>query len=294
VKEKKEQKGTLYVVATPIGNLEDMTLRAIRILKEVSLIAAEDTRRTKTLLNAYEIKTPLISLYDQTERSRSRLLISRLEEGRDVAYVSDAGTPGISDPGYILVNRAYDAGVRVVPVPGASAVIAALSIAGLPMDRFVFVGFPPARSSRRRPLLESLKNETGTLVFYESPRRLPDLLRDVGDVFGNREMVLTRELTKMFEDVRRGPIRDILASLEGREVKGEVTLIVAGKDKTAPPSSPEDIAPDVLELQKEPGISIKDMVGRITDRTGLPRRQVYREVLKLLGKSAGNDEGENP
>jgi len=284
----------LYVVATPIGNLEDMTLRAIRILKEVSLIAAEDTRRTKTLLNAYEIKTPLISLYDQTERSRSRLLISRLEEGRDVAYVSDAGTPGISDPGYILVNRAYDAGVRVVPVPGASAVIAALSIAGLPMDRFVFVGFPPARSSRRRPLLESLKNETGTLVFYESPRRLPDLLRDVGDVFGNREMVLTRELTKMFEDVRRGPIRDILASLEGREVKGEVTLIVAGKDKTAPPSSPEDIAPDVLELQKEPGISIKDMVGRITDRTGLPRRQVYREVLKLLGKSAGNDEGENP
>ena len=284
----------MYVVATPIGNLEDMTLRAIRILKEVSLIAAEDTRRTKTLLNAYEIKTPLISLYDQTERSRSRLLISRLEEGRDVAYVSDAGTPGISDPGYILVNRAYDAGVRVVPVPGASAVIAALSIAGLPMDRFVFVGFPPARSSRRRPLLESLKNETGTLVFYESPRRLPDLLRDVGDVFGNREMVLTRELTKMFEDVRRGPIRDILASLEGREVKGEVTLIVAGKDKTAPPSSPEDIAPDVLELQKEPGISIKDMVGRITDRTGLPRRQVYREVLKLLGKSAGNDEGENP
>jgi len=294
VKEKKEQKGTLYVVATPIGNLEDMTLRAIRILKEVSLIAAEDTRRTKTLLNAYEIKTPLISLYDQTERSRSRLLISRLEEGRDVAYVSDAGTPGISDPGYILVNRAYDAGVRVVPVPGASAVIAALSIAGLPMDRFVFVGFPPARSSRRRPLLESLKNETGTLVFYESPRRLPDLLRDVGDVFGNREMVLTRELTKMFEDVRRGPIRDILASLEGREVKGEVTLIVAGKDKAAPPTSPEDIASEVLELQKEAGISMKDMVGRITDRTGLPRRQVYREVLKLLGKSAGNDEGENP
>ena len=284
----------MYVVATPIGNLEDMTLRAIRILKEVSLIAAEDTRRTKTLLNAYEIKTPLISLYDQTERSRSRLLISRLEEGRDVAYVSDAGTPGISDPGYILVNRAYDAGVRVVPVPGASAVIAALSIAGLPMDRFVFVGFPPARSSRRRPLLESLKNETGTLVFYESPRRLPDLLRDVGDVFGNREMVLTRELTKMFEDVRRGPIRDILASLEGREVKGEVTLIVAGKDKAAPPTSPEDIASEVLELQKEAGISMKDMVGRITDRTGLPRRQVYREVLKLLGKSAGNDEGENP
>jgi 16S rRNA (cytidine1402-2'-O)-methyltransferase len=294
VKDKEGKTGILYVVATPIGNLEDMTLRAIRILKEVSLVAAEDTRRTRTLLNAYGIKTPLISLYDQTERSKSRLLIARLEEGKDVAYVSDAGTPGISDPGYILINRAFAAGVRVVPVPGVSAVIAALSVAGLPMDRFVFIGFPPARSSRRRPFLESLKNETGTLVFYESPRRLVDLVRDMGDIFGNREMVLARELTKMFEDVRRGPIRDILASLEGSEVKGEVTLIVAGKDKTDLLSSPEDIASEFLELQKEPGISMKDMVGRITGRTGLPRKQVYREVLKLLGKSAGNDEGENP
>ncbi len=294
MKEEREKTGTLYVVATPIGNLEDITLRAIRILKEVSLIAAEDTRRTKKLLNVYGIQTPLISLYDQTERSKSPLIISRMEEGQDVAYVSDAGTPGISDPGYILINQAIAAGVRVVPVPGVSAVIAALSIAGLPMDRFVFSGFPPARSSRRRPFLEALKGETRTLVFYESPRRLFDLLRDMGDILGNRKIVIARELTKMFEEVQRGTVQDVLESLEGKEIKGEVTLIVAGKGKAGPVSSVEDIAPQFLALRKEAGVSIKDMVQRITGDTGLPRKKVYQEVLKLLGELPGKAEGENP
>ena len=294
MKEEGGKTGTLYVVATPIGNLEDITLRAIRILKEVSLIAAEDTRRTKKLLNVYGIQTPLISLYDQTERSKSRLLISRMEEGQDVAYVSDAGTPGISDPGYILVNQAIAAGARVIPVPGVSAVIAALSVAGLPMDSFVFIGFPPSRSSRRRPFLEALKGETRTLVFYESPRRLFDLLRDMGDILGNRKIVIARELTKMFEEIQRGTLQDIQESLEGREIKGEVTLIVAGKGKAAPVSSVEDIAPQFLALRKEAGISIKDMVRKITGDTGLPRKKVYQEVLKLLGESPGKAEGENP
>jgi 16S rRNA (cytidine1402-2'-O)-methyltransferase len=294
MKKEGEKAGTLYVVATPIGNLEDITLRAIRILKEVSLIAAEDTRRTKKLLNVYGIQAPLISLYDQTERSKSHLLISRMEEGQDVAYVSDAGTPGISDPGYILINQAIAAGVRVVPVPGVSAVIAALSVAGLPMDSFVFIGFPPARSSRRRPFLEALKGETRTLVFYESPRRLFDLLRDMGDILENRKIVIARELTKMFEEVHRGTLQDIRESLEGKEMKGEVTLIVAGKGKTGPVSSVEDIASQFLALRKEAGISIKDMVRRITDDTGLSRKKVYQEVLKLLGESPGKAEGENP
>jgi 16S rRNA (cytidine1402-2'-O)-methyltransferase len=294
MKEEGGKAGTLYVVATPIGNLEDITLRAIRTLKEVSLIAAEDTRRTKKLLNVYGIQTPLISLYDQTERSKSRLLISRMEEGQDVAYVSDAGTPGISDPGYILINQAIAAGVRVVPVPGVSAVIAALSVAGLPMDSFVFIGFPPARSSRRRPFLEALKGEMRTLIFYESPRRLFDLLRDMGDILGNRRIVIARELTKMFEEIQRGTLQDIRESLQEKEMKGEVTLIVAGKGKAGPVSSVEDIAPQFLALRKEAGISIKDMVRRITGDTGLPRKKVYQEVLKLLGESPGKAEGENP
>jgi len=294
MKDEKSVKGILYVVATPIGNLEDITLRAIRILKEVSLIAAEDTRRTKKLLNAYGIKTPVVSLYDQTERSKSRLLISRMEEGQDVAYVSDAGTPGVSDPGYILVNRAFAAGVRVVPIPGASAVIAALSVAGLPMDRFVFIGFPPARSSGRRLFLESLKDETATLIFYESPRRLVDLLRDVGSILGNREVVIAREMTKIFEEVQRGTVQEVLESLEDRVVKGEVTLIVSGKGKTDPIFSVEDVAHQFIELRKEAGISMKDMVQKITCRTGLPRKKVYGEVLKLFGKSPEKAGGENP
>jgi 16S rRNA (cytidine1402-2'-O)-methyltransferase len=294
MKEEGGKTGTLYVVATPIGNLEDITLRAIRILKEVSLIAAEDTRRTKKLLNVHGIRTPLTSLHDHTERSKSPLLIRRMKEGEDVAYVSEAGTPGISDPGYILIHRAITAGVRVVPVPGASAAIAALSVAGLPMDRFVFIGFPPSRSSGRRPFLESLRDETRTMVFYESPRRLVDLVRDMGSILGNRKIVLARELTKMFEEVQRGTVQDILDVLEGREVKGEVTLIVAGREKTEPASSLDDIALQFLELRKEAGISLKDMVRKITASTGLPRKTVYREVLRLFGKSPVEKGGENP
>lgn len=294
MKEETDKMGTLYVVATPIGNLEDITLRALRVLGEVSLIAAEDTRRTRKLLSAHGIRTPLTSLYDHTERSKSPFLISRLKEGRDVACVSEAGTPGISDPGYVLIREAVAAGAGVVPVPGPSAVIAALSVAGLPMDRFVFIGFPPARSSGRRSFLESLKDETKTMVFYESPRRLAGLLRDLEDILGNREIAVARELTKIYEEVRRGKVRDILAALEDAEVKGEVTLVVSGKGKTAPASTGEDILTRFLDLRKEGGLSMKDMVRKITADTGLSRQTVYREVLKLLEKQTVNAGGEKP
>ncbi len=286
MKEEVQKSGVLYVVATPIGNLEDITLRALKVLKEVSLIAAEDTRRTRKLLNAYGISTPLVSLYDQTERSRSDRLVSRMGEGQSVAYVSDAGTPGISDPGYILINQALAKRIRVVPVPGPSAVIAALSAAGLPMDSFVFIGFPPNRAAKRKQFLESLKDETRTLVFYESPRRVLDLLRDVRDVFGPREVAVARELTKLFEEVQRGPVEEVLSRLEGREVKGEMTLVVAGREKAPPVLSSDDIARRFRELQKEePGMSTKDLVREITRDTGLPKKRVYEEILRLQGET---------
>ena len=207
------RQGQLYVVATPIGNLEDITLRAIRILKEVRLIAAEDTRHTRILLDKYQIPTPLTSLYDQNEEKKSDLLLARLQKGEDIAYVSDAGTPGISDPGFILVRKAISLGIRVVPVPGSSALIAALSVSGLPMDSFVFLGFLPAKQARRRQLLASLKQEERTLVFYESPRRLLSSLQDIDELLGEREVVVSREMTKIYEEFLRGPAGRLITDL---------------------------------------------------------------------------------
>jgi len=207
--------GTLYIVATPIGNLEDITIRAIRILKEVCLIAAEDTRRTRILLDKYQIPTPLTSLYDQNEMKKSGLILAKLQKGEDVAYVSDAGTPGISDPGYILVKEAIARGIRVAPVPGSSALVAALSVSGLPMDSFVFLGFLPAKSVRRRRLLASLKQEERTLVFYESPRRLLSCLYDIEELLGEREVVVSREMTKFYEEFLRGPAGRLVTDQRG-------------------------------------------------------------------------------
>ncbi len=278
-----EKTGRLYVVATPIGNLEDITLRAIRVLKEVSLIAAEDTRRTKKLLNAYGIQTPVVSLYDHVEKKRSDILIARMKEGKDVAYVSDAGTPGISDPGYVLVNRSLARGIQVVPVPGASAAIATLSVAGLPMNSFVFIGFQPVKTAKRRLLLESLRNEKRTMVFYESPRRIMGLLKDLRDVLGNRTAVFARELTKVFEEIRRGSLDEIIDGLEGRELKGEVTLVVAGGETGDNAAGGEKIRTLFEELNMGgEHLSAKELVREIASATGLPKKEVYREVLKLL------------
>ena len=276
-----ETAGTLYVVATPIGNLEDITLRAIRILREVRLIAAEDTRRTRILLAKYGILTPLTSLYDQNEAKKSGLLIARLFKGEDVAYVSDAGTPGISDPGYILVREAVSLGIRVTPIPGASALIAALSVSGLPMDSFLFLGFLPSKSTRRRQLLTSLREEKRTLIFYESPHRLLASMGDIAALLGDREVVVSREMTKVYEEFLRGPAGDVLNRLGNGTIRGEVTLIVAGRSGEVPECSDAEITRLCEQLRREGGEepSQRDLAERIAKETGVSRRRIYRLLL---------------
>ena len=273
-------KGTLFIVSTPIGNLEDVTLRALRVLKEVSLIAAEDTRRIRKLLQAYGIKTPVMSLYDHVESKKAPLLISRLREGEDVAYVCDAGTPLVSDPGYLLVRGAIEDGVPVVPVPGASAVIAALSVAGLPTDQFVFCGFPPSKAARRRQFLKSLTNETRTLIFFESPRRLFACLEDLHDLWGERRAVVTRELTKKFEEICRGTLPDMLLRLKAERIRGEITLLVEGAPSETPQDDPADLRKRIRELRENPSLTNKDIVAILASETRLPRSKIYREVLR--------------
>jgi len=273
--------GTLYIVATPIGNLEDITIRAIRVLKEVHLIAAEDTRRTRILLDKYQIPTPLTSLYDQNERGKSGLILAKLQKGDDVAYVSDAGTPGISDPGYILVKEAISQNIRVAPVPGSSALVAALSVSGLPMDRFVFLGFLPAKPARRRGLLASLKQDERTLVFYESPRRLLSALHDIDELLGEREVVVSREMTKVYEEFLRGTAGRLITRLGDVQVKGEVTLIVAGCSGEAPEYSDAELHRYHQQVRQEggEGLSLRDMADRIARETGVSRRRIYRLLL---------------
>jgi 16S rRNA (cytidine1402-2'-O)-methyltransferase len=278
------EKGKLYVVSTPIGNLEDITLRALRILKEVQLIAAEDTRRTRKLLNFYQINTPLTSLHDKNEPKKSASLISKLSDGADIAYVSDAGTPGISDPGYILTNKAIDASIKVVPIPGPAAVIAALSVSGLPMDSFAFHAFLPSRSGKRKQFLESQKDETKTMVFYESPRRLTSTLEDIREILGDRNIVISRELTKIYEEVMRGKVSEFIKTLAGKAIKGEITLIVSGAKKITSHGSPEEIREKFNRLKEDSTLSNRDIVDTISEEMKVPRKDVYREVLLLLKK----------
>ncbi|MDD4356880.1 MAG: 16S rRNA (cytidine(1402)-2'-O)-methyltransferase, partial [Smithellaceae bacterium] len=220
------KKGILYMVATPIGNLEDITMRALRVLKEVDLIAAEDTRHSRILLSAYDIRTPLVSLHEHNERERSALMISKIVNGMSIAYVSDAGTPCVSDPGYHLAAAALENGIRVVPIPGPSAVIAALSVSGFPADQFLFYGFLPPKSNRRRLFLESIRDEEQTLIFYESPARIADTMQEIHEVLGDRQAVVARELTKVYEEIRRGKVSDIAAGMSGSKARGEFTSII--------------------------------------------------------------------
>ena len=221
--------GVLYVVSTPIGNLEDITLRALRVLKEVRIIAAEDTRHTQKLLSHYQIHTTLTSYHDFNKEYKTPLLLQRLREGQDVALVSDAGTPVISDPGYFLITRGVLSGIKVVPLPGASAVLAALSVSGLPSDAFRFEGFLPRRRVARLKRLDALKAEGQTLIIFESPHRIGKTLVDIKAVMGARRAVLARELTKKFEEILRGTIDDLIRCAETRNLKGEMTLLVAGE-----------------------------------------------------------------
>jgi len=223
--------GILYIVATPIGNLEDVTLRALRILKEADLIAAEDTRHTGLLLKHFAIGTPLTSYFQGNELKKKEFIISKLKEGIRIALVSDAGTPGISDPGFRLIRAAIENQIPVVPIPGPSALITALSAAGLPTDAFLFKGFLPHKSKKRRDLLKQLEAVKETLIFYESPHRLSETLKDLNDILGDREMALTRELTKIHEEILRGEVSEVQNQIGNRRLKGEITLVILGKTR---------------------------------------------------------------
>ena len=280
------QKGILYIVATPIGNLEDITLRAIRILKEVGLIAAEDTRRTKILLDAYGIDTPLTSLHDRNEFKKGVHLIARLNAGIDIAYVSDAGTPGISDPGYIFVNQAIAESIRVVPLPGPVAAIAALNVSGLPMDSFVFFAFLPTRRGKRRQLLESIKEESKTMVFYESPNRLVATLQDVNEILGDRQIAVSRELTKIYEETLRGTVCEVSESLQGKKIKGEITLVISGAARDRSGRSAEEIRARFQEARKDPESSTRDIIDALSEEMDMPRKEIYRQVLDFINEKS--------
>lgn len=267
---------TLYVVATPIGNLEDISMRAIRILREVKLIAAEDTRKTRRLLAAYDIKTPMTSYYEHNKLVKMDYVFERLGEG-DVALVSDAGTPGVSDPGYELILAASRRGIPVVPVPGPSAVITALTVSGLPTDRFTCLGFLPRKAGERRRLLESVAEDPGTIIILEAPHRLAEALEDLLSVFGDRSMAVCRELTKIHEEVFRGSISQALAHFA--EPRGEFTLVIAGKAAQPPRELTGDIRERLHRMQTS-GVKAKEAVAQLAGETGLSKKEIYRAWLE--------------
>jgi len=269
--------GSLYIVATPIGNLEDITFRAVRILREVDLIAAEDTRHSRKLLSHFGISKRLTSYFDHNKNVKGDYILSQLREGRSVALISDAGTPCISDPGFQLVRDAIAEGITVVPVPGPCAAIAALSAAGLPTDSFSFEGFLPSRQTKRRERLASLAAEPRVLVFYESANRLPDTLADLYELLGDREVVVAREITKLYEEFVRGPVSRVMMQFREQKVRGEVVLLVS------PAAASPDEHPPVSELLRGclGTMSVKDAVKRVALETGQPRSEVYAEALRL-------------
>ena len=269
--------GILYIVATPIGNLEDITLRALRVLKEVDVVAAEDTRHTQILLSRHDIHTPLPSYHEHNEKTKAQELVTRLARGQNVALVSDAGTPAISDPGFRLVVQAIRAGVRIIPIPGASALTAVLSASGLPTDRFVFEGFLPAKKSQRREKLQTLRDETRTLIFYEAPHRLKEALDDIHELLGNREAVLAREVSKIHEEFLRGPVSELVRTLGGGEMRGEVTLIISGSSG-APDVSEDRLKAEIREL-KGKGLRVKEIAEVLGEKFGYPKKEIYRLAL---------------
>ncbi|NJR52811.1 MAG: 16S rRNA (cytidine(1402)-2'-O)-methyltransferase [Leptolyngbyaceae cyanobacterium CSU_1_3] len=273
--------GTLYIVGTPIGNLEDMTFRAVRILQTVDLIAAEDTRHTGKLLQHFAVKTPQISYHEHNRSARIPELLERLKTGASIALVTDAGMPGISDPGYELVRDCADQQIPIVPIPGASAVITALSASGLPSDRFVFEGFLPAKSQARRSQLESLQTDSRTLIFYESPHRLRPTLQDMAAVLGSdRPITLARELTKMHEEFWRGTIQQAIEQYQTRDPQGEFTLVVAGAKVTPFILSETAILAELQTLLAQ-GLSRSEASRQLAQQTALPRRQIYQLALSI-------------
>jgi 16S rRNA (cytidine1402-2'-O)-methyltransferase len=272
--------GTLYVVSTPIGNLEDVTLRALKILKDVDLIAAENTRQTRGFCSHYNIKTGLISYHQHNQRSRGPELIERLKKGSDIALVTSAGTPSISDPGSLLVNMALGNGIRVSPIPGPSAAIAALSVSGLHVDRFLFLGFLSNKTGKRKKELRDLAHEQRCMVFYEAPHRIKAMLKDMNEVLGDRYVVILRELTKIYEEIKRGTVSLILKELDDHILKGEFTVVLAGVEKREDEDLVGNKVRDIIKrLLLEKKMGVKQIATRLSKEFGLNYRTVYKEGL---------------
>ncbi len=272
----------LYVVATPIGHLADITLRAIAVLSGVDLIAAEDTRHTRRLLDHYQIRNRLVSYHEHNEARRTAELIAQLEQGAAIALVTDAGTPAVSDPGFRLVQAAVQKGLPVFPIPGVSAAITALSAAGLPTDQFSFVGFPVRGRSKRREQLTALAHLPYTLIFYQSPQRLVSFLEELVEILGDRPAVLARELTKLHEEFLRGSLAQILADLQAREsLKGECTLLVAGAQEASPAHGQEELDAAIVRALADKQRSMKELSKALADRFQVSRKQVYERALQL-------------
>ena len=272
--------GTLFVVATPIGNLEDITARALRTLREVALIAAEDTRRTSHLLARYSIHTPTTSLHEHNERQKAAALIDRLKRGEDVALVSDAGTPVVSDPGQHLIRNAIDAGIRVEPIPGPSAVMAALTASGFPADSFTFLGFPPVRSKDRSAWFRRLSTIQGTVVFFEAPHRIRRTLEELLAAVGDRAAVVCREMTKIHETLVRGPISTVVNSIEG--ARGELTVVVdlgyMPEISDARPATEHDLAIELGEITESERLARREAINVLARRHGRSPNEIYRAV----------------
>ena len=274
--------GSLYIVATPIGNLEDMTHRAVRVLTEVDIIAAEDTRHTKKLLNHFDISTPLISYYREKESQRSQDLIAKMIDGNDVALVSDAGTPAISDPGAVLVRHARKEGIAIIPIPGPSALSAAVCCAGLEPGSFLFLGFSPAKSGQRRKLLQSVAASPYPLVFYESPHRIHKFIRDAEHIFGNRTILWAREITKKYEDIQESTLTALAESINAEKIRGELVLIVHPGTLEIPKG--EEIDDILVWYRDSSDLSMKDVCRKVSDDMGLSRSDLYQRALELWGK----------
>jgi 16S rRNA (cytidine1402-2'-O)-methyltransferase len=276
--------GTLYLVATPIGNLEDITLRALRILKEVDVIACEDTRQTQKLLNHYNIATRTVSYHEHNEASRAAELVEELEEGMNAALVTDAGMPGISDPGFRLISLAIQHGVRVVPIPGAAAFLSALVASGLPTDSFRFNGFLPAKRGERRAALEAVKNSAQTQVFYEAPHRIVDAITDAVEVLGkDRKVVIAREITKVHEEFLRGRAAQVLETLKSREaIKGEITLLVGKAEESAAGGQTfrVSVRRRLDQIMAEEKLDQKAALKKLAKERGISKSEAYRELQR--------------
>ncbi|MDD5284883.1 MAG: 16S rRNA (cytidine(1402)-2'-O)-methyltransferase [Desulfuromonadaceae bacterium] len=270
---------TLYIVATPIGNLEDMTYRAVRILGEVDLIAAEDTRHSLKLLSHFGISRPMTSYFDHNQQFKGERILNALRQGKSVALISDAGTPCVSDPGYQLVRDAVAENITVIPIPGACAAMAALSASGLPTDTFTFAGFPPSRQGKRRSFLKEMAPLPGTLVLYEAPHRLEETLLDIREVMGERQIVVARELTKIYEELVRGSVSEVVESVSRGKVRGEVVILVAPGETMAQKCEP--LADLLRQLMVNDKLSVKDAARKAANITGVSRNEAYGEALKL-------------